>query len=127
MLTEGAKAVAVFASELGVLSAEELATLRRMVELVKWREVTGRGYDTADAEYWEPCKRSFFIRMRAGGDVPRHHDAFIAGPTHHLVVATGVADARLINCRSAPKEGISPLKEDESTDASAKPARCAHV
>lgn len=88
MLTEGAKATDHFATPLGRISDSEMEELRRIVARADWREVTGRNYDTADVQFWEPCKRAFLIRMKAGGDIPRHHDAFIPGTTHHLVVAS---------------------------------------
>jgi aspartyl/asparaginyl beta-hydroxylase (cupin superfamily) len=86
VLTEGAIAVDTFAKRVSKISDSEMEELRRMVARADWRDVTGRNYDTADVKFWEPCKRAFFIRMRAGGDIPRHHDAFIPGTTHHLVV-----------------------------------------
>lgn len=86
MLIEGAKASDIFARLLGPIPAEQMEELRRMVARADWREVTGRAYDTADVTFWEPCKRAFFIRMAPGGSIPRHHDAFIPGTTHHLVV-----------------------------------------
>lgn len=88
MLTEGAKATDTFATLLGEIPESQMEELRRMSARADWREVTGRNYDTADVTFWEPCKRAFFIRMKAGGDIPRHHDAFIPGTTHHLVVET---------------------------------------
>ncbi len=86
MLTDGAKATDTFARLIGRIPAEQMEELRRMVARADWREVTGRAYDTADVSFWEPCKRAFFIRMAPGGSIPRHHDAFIPGTTHHLVV-----------------------------------------
>lgn len=54
-----------------------------------WRAVTGRGYDTADVTgFWEPHKRAFFIRIPPRGSIPKHHDVFIEGITHHFVVKT---------------------------------------
>lgn len=86
MLTEGAGAVDTFATLIAEISESQMEELKRMVARADWREVTGRNYDTADVKFWEPCKRAFFIRMKPGGDIPRHHDAFIPGTTHHLVV-----------------------------------------
>jgi hypothetical protein len=88
MQTAGAIPTATFATLVGKISVSQMEELRRMVAMADWRDVTGRGYDTADTEFWEPCKRAFFIRMKPGGDIPRHHDAFIPGTTHHLVVTT---------------------------------------
>jgi hypothetical protein len=88
VLTEGAIATETFATLLGKISDSQMEELLRMSARADWRDVTGRGYDTADTQFWEPCKRAFFIRMKPGGDIPRHHDAFIAGTTHHLVVST---------------------------------------
>jgi aspartyl/asparaginyl beta-hydroxylase (cupin superfamily) len=88
MLTEGARAVDVFATDLGELTTTELLKLFKLARQAPWREVPGRAYDTADVEFWEPCSRAFFIRIPPGGSIPRHHDDFIPGTTHHLVVAT---------------------------------------
>lgn len=88
MLTDGAIPTDTFATLVGKISSSQMEELRRMVARANWRDVTGRGYDTADTEFWEPCKRAFFIRMKPDGDIPRHHDAFIPGTTHHLVVSS---------------------------------------
>lgn len=77
-----------FATDLGPLTDIERAKLQRLYETAPWREVPLRHYDTADVTYWEPCSRAFFIRMRPGGEIHRHHDAFIPGTTHHLVLRT---------------------------------------
>jgi hypothetical protein len=88
MMTDGARAVNVFAHELGPLTDDEMRDLAALAEGAQWREVSGRAYDTADVHFWQPCSRAFFIRIRAGGEVPRHHDDFIPGETHHLVLDT---------------------------------------
>jgi len=88
MQTAGAIPTDTFATLVSKISPSEMEELRRMVARANWRDVTGRGYDTADTGFWEPCKRAFFIRMKPGGDIPRHHDAFIPGTTHHLVVSS---------------------------------------
>jgi hypothetical protein len=62
-----------------------------LAELAKgapWRDVPQRRYDTADIQFWEPCARAFFIRVPPNGEIHRHHDAFIPGTTHHLVLQT---------------------------------------
>ncbi len=88
MLTEGAIPVRKFAKHLERISAEEMRRLRELAASARWRDIEGRNYDTADVEFWEPCARAFFIRIPPGGDIPRHHDVFIPGATHHLVVST---------------------------------------
>lgn len=88
MLTDGARPVDAFATLIGELSDDEMARLRRLASSAQWRDVPGRAYDTADVTYWEPCVRAFFIRIPPGGDIPRHHDEFIPGTTHHLVLET---------------------------------------
>ncbi len=88
MLTEGARPVDEFAELVGALSSDEMERLRSLAETAEWRDVMGRAYDTADVSFWEPCSRAFFIRMPPGGSIPRHHDEFIPGSTHHLVLDT---------------------------------------
>jgi hypothetical protein len=88
VLTEGAIAKDHFAAEISKISDSEMEELRRMAARADWRPVEGRGYDTADSGFWEPHKRAFFIRMKPGGSIPRHHDKFIHGTTHHLVLQT---------------------------------------
>jgi hypothetical protein len=88
MQTEGAIPVDTFAELLGKLSLGDMAHLRGMVQNAQWREIPSRRYDTAEAQFWEPCQRAFFIRIPPGGNIPRHHDVFIPGATHHLVVQT---------------------------------------
>jgi aspartyl/asparaginyl beta-hydroxylase (cupin superfamily) len=89
MQTEGAIPVDVFAEALGPLSPEHMERLHAMVRNANWREVPGRKYDTAEVvTFWEDCQRAFFIRIPPGGSIPRHHDVFIPGTTHHLVVQT---------------------------------------
>ncbi len=88
MLTEGARAVDVFATVIGRLSNADMERLSALCDGAMWRDVQGRNYDTADVAFWEPCSRAFFIRIPPGGDIPRHHDEFIPGTTHHLVLAT---------------------------------------
>jgi hypothetical protein len=87
MMTEGAIATDTFAQLIGKIPDLEMDELRRMVRDAKWRTISGRNYDTADVtNYWDRCTRAFFIRIPPGGDIPRHHDVFIPGTTHHLVV-----------------------------------------
>lgn len=86
MITEGAKAVDTFADLIGAIPEGQMADLQRMVKEANWREIAGRKYDTADVSFWEPCTRAFFIRIPPKGNIPRHHDVFIPGTTHHLVV-----------------------------------------
>lgn len=88
MMTEGARAVDVFAEHIATLTDEDMRRLQCLADTASWRDVTGRNYDTADVKFWEPCSRAFFIRIRPGGDIPRHHDEFIPGVTHHLVLKT---------------------------------------
>lgn len=88
MMTEGARAVDRFATHVGALTVEEMRKLQALAETAPWREIPGRLYDTADVTFWEPCSRAFFIRIPPGGEIPRHHDDFIPGSTHHLVLAT---------------------------------------
>ncbi len=77
-----------FATDLGALTVLEVAKLKRLFQSAPWREVPGRKYDTADVTFWEPCERAFFIRVPSKGEIHRHHDAFIGGTTHHLVLQT---------------------------------------
>lgn len=88
MMTEGAIATDTFAELLGEISGAQMIQLRQMVESAPWREVPGRRYDTAEVKFWDECSRAFFIRIPPGGSIPRHHDVFIPGTTHHLVVET---------------------------------------
>jgi len=88
MMTAGARAVDRFATDLGVLSDSDMQRLQALADAAPWREIPSRAYDTADVSFWEPCSRAFFIRIPAGGDIPRHHDDFIPGCTHHLVLST---------------------------------------
>ena len=88
MKTAGARAVDVFATELGEIHEIDMLRLGTLADEAPWREIPGRAYDTADVKFWEPCSRAFFIRMQPGGSIPRHHDDFIPGRTHHLVLAT---------------------------------------
>lgn len=88
MMTEGARAVDEFAVHLRKLTEQDLWGLRMLAHLANWRDVPGRSYDTADVGFWEKCTRAFFIRIPPGGEIPRHHDDFIPGTTHHLVLAT---------------------------------------
>lgn len=86
MLTEGARAVDRFATLIGKIPSSQMLQLNCMVQTASWREIPGRRYDAADVSFWEPCQRAFFIRIPPGGFIPRHHDVFIPGTTHHLVV-----------------------------------------
>jgi hypothetical protein len=88
MLTVGARAVARFAKLISAISDEDMRRLRCLALTARWRDVPGRAYDTADVRFWEPCARAFFIRIPPGGEIPRHHDDFIPGTTHHLVLDT---------------------------------------
>lgn len=88
MLTEGARPVDTFATLIGRISDDDMEKLRELAATAQWRDVPGRLYDTADVCFWEPCSRAFFIRIPPGGGIPRHHDEFIPGTTHHLVVTT---------------------------------------
>lgn len=88
MLVDGARPVDQFATHVRRIRSDEMIRLAELAANARWREVTGRAYDTADVAFWEPCVRAFFIRMQAGGSIPRHHDEFIPGTTHHLVLAT---------------------------------------
>jgi hypothetical protein len=87
VLTKGAIAADSFAQLVGQIPPERMERLASMVSNAPWREVPGRDYDTAEVtSFWEDCQRSFFIRIPPGGSIPRHHDVFIPGTTHHLVV-----------------------------------------
>ncbi len=88
MMTEGARPVDEFATDLGLIRDIDVQRLDELAAKAPWREVTGRNYDTADVTFWEPCTRAFFIRIPPGGDIPRHHDEFIPNRTEHLVLAT---------------------------------------
>src|SRR5690348_191264 len=90
MQTEGARATDTFATLIGRIAPDQMTRLREMVLKANWREVPSRQYDTADVQFWEPCTRAFFIRIPPGGFIPRHHDVFIPGTTHHLVVQTNI-------------------------------------
>ncbi len=86
MQTAGAIATDVFATMIGKIPASHMLELRQMVRDANWREIPSRHYDTADVNFWEECQRAFFIRIPPNGFIPRHHDVFIPGTTHHLVV-----------------------------------------
>jgi Aspartyl/Asparaginyl beta-hydroxylase len=86
MLTEGAIATDMFARFVGSITDEQMSRLRCMVKVAPWRDVPGRSYDTADVGFWEPCNRAFLIRIYPGGSIPKHHDSFITGETHHFVI-----------------------------------------
>jgi hypothetical protein len=88
MMTAGARAVDLFAVPLVKINFTDMARLADLADTAPWRDVPGRCYDTADVSFWEPCSRAFFIRIPPGGEIPRHHDDFIPGTTHHLVLAT---------------------------------------
>jgi aspartyl/asparaginyl beta-hydroxylase (cupin superfamily) len=88
VLTDGARPVDVFATPVNGISDQDMQRLKCLSDTAKWREVPGRNYDTADIRFWEKCSRAFFIRIPPGGSIPRHHDDFIPGTTHHLVLAT---------------------------------------
>lgn len=88
MKTEGARAVDVFATHISALTAAEMMRLKCLADTATWRDIPSRSYDTADVCFWEPCSRAFFIRIPPGGEIPRHHDDFIPGITHHLVLET---------------------------------------
>lgn len=88
MMTEGARAVDVFAEDLGPLSEDEMQRLHGLAISARWRDIPARYYDTADVDFWEPCSRAFFIRIPPGGAIPRHHDDFIPGSTQHLVLSS---------------------------------------
>lgn len=87
-MTVGARPVDDFATLLDQISSEDMQRLNCLAQTAPWREVPGRAYDTADVRFWEPCSRAFFIRIPAGGEIPRHHDDFIPNLTHHLVLQT---------------------------------------
>jgi Aspartyl/Asparaginyl beta-hydroxylase len=86
--TEGARAVDEFAIDLQDIGSHDMERLQKLATGADWREVQGRDYDTAQVAFWEPCSRAFFIRIPPGGEIPRHHDEFIPGTTHHLVLKT---------------------------------------
>lgn len=88
MMTAGARAVDRFATHLCEIPGAEMRLLAELAASAPWREIPGRAYDTADVKFWEPCSRAFFIRIPPRGEIPRHHDDFIPGSTHHLVLAT---------------------------------------
>ena len=77
-----------FARHIGALSDRDVSRLLQLAGSATWREVPSREYITADVEFWEPCKRAFFILIPAGGKIHRHHDKAIEGTTHHLVLLT---------------------------------------
>ncbi len=76
----------MFATHLRPLSEAEMVLLRQLVGTAQWREV--RAYNAAEVEFWEPCSRAFLVKIPAGGHIHRHHDKFITGTTHHLVIET---------------------------------------
>lgn len=90
MRTDGARAVDEFATCIGTITELEMRSLRELARTAPWREVPGRRYDTADVAFWEECSRAFFVRIPPGGEIPRHHDDFIQGTTHHLVLQTNI-------------------------------------
>jgi hypothetical protein len=79
-----------FATFIGFLGPYEMERLRELAAKAHWRvldERHDRLYSTAEVkDFWEPCKRSFFIRIGPGGLIHRHRDEAIKGITHHLVV-----------------------------------------
>ncbi len=88
MITEGARAVDLFALHLQALNPAQMRDLQALADTASWRSIEGRSYDTADVAFWEPCTRAFFIRIPPGGQIERHHDEYITGRTHHLVLKT---------------------------------------
>ena len=88
MITEGARPVDIFATHLGTISEYDMNRLRSLVKNAEWRYLIDRLYDTADVDFWEPCRRAFLIRIPAGGSINRHHDDFIKEETDHLVIET---------------------------------------
>ncbi len=86
MMTEGAIPMDTFAEPLGAISEADMSRLERMVEGANWRDIPSRNYDTAEVQFWEPCSRAFLIRIPPGGSIPKHHDVFIPGTTHHYVI-----------------------------------------
>src|SRR5689334_21320367 len=88
MITEGARPVNIFAKRLGAISEYDMDRLRLLAKTAPWRDIPNRNYDSADVDFWEPCKRAFFIRIPPGCEVPRHHDDFIREITDHFVIET---------------------------------------
>lgn len=86
MIAEGARPVDVFATVVSRLTDTDMQRLTCLYDTAPWRDVPGRDYDAAEVQFWEPCTRAFFIRIPPGGAIPRHHDEFITGTTHHLVL-----------------------------------------
>jgi len=81
-----------FATLLGHLDPYEVSRLQKLADKAQWRllnERYDRLYSTSEVtDFWEPCKRAFFIRIGAGGVIHRHSDEAIKGTTHHLVLQT---------------------------------------
>lgn len=76
-----------FAAHVAPLSLDELERLRRLADRAQFRQVPTREYDDAEVRnFWEPCVRAFFIRLRPGMSIHRHSDEAIKGTTHHLVL-----------------------------------------
>ncbi len=80
-----------FAKRLGSISASEMRWLTDKLETVEWRHrhLPDRDFYTASIfDFWEPCDRAFFLKIKPGGMVHRHTDPLINGETHHFVVST---------------------------------------
>lgn len=78
-----------FAEALGSLSRRDMKRLHALAAQVKWRDLPGRKYLTAEVtDFWEPCNRAFFILVPPKADIHRHSDEAIKGITHHLVLQT---------------------------------------
>lgn len=78
-----------FAELVSTLTPIEMNALRRLADDASWRTIPARPYTTADVtDYWEPCKRAFFILMPPHSSIHRHSDEAIKGVTHHLVLQT---------------------------------------
>lgn len=75
-----------FAEQAGTLSESEMDILHTLASRAQWRGI--RGYLTAEvSDFWEPCKRSFFVKIPPKGQIHRHSDS-VPGITHHLVLQT---------------------------------------
>ncbi len=82
-----------FATLVCKLSKPDMRRLRGLADTAEWREISSenRSYQTAEVtDFWEPCRRAFFILIPPGGLIHRHSDEAIKGITHHLVLQSNV-------------------------------------
>jgi aspartyl/asparaginyl beta-hydroxylase (cupin superfamily) len=79
----------MFAELVGALERWQEIELQTLADRAQWRDLPGRQYRTAEViDFWEPCRRAFFILVPPRAEIHRHSDEAIKGITHHLVLKT---------------------------------------